>query len=268
MTDRGRRLILCCALVLGLLTGASTDSQALAEPASVPPASAKRPFASGERFTYAITWFAIQAGTAVLEVAESPPVHGRAAIKLLTTATSSPLVTKFYPVDNRVESVVDAASLLPHRFIFHRREGKRKNDFDVSFHHAEGTVASTKDGQTETLPVPPDTHDPISSLYYVRSLPTLSPGSSVVLNVHHDKKNYRLEIKVEEIETVKGPWGKVEAVRVLAIMPFQGIFLNEGNVRVWITNDARRIPIMMKAKVVIGSVVARLVEGFQASGKP
>jgi hypothetical protein len=203
-----------------------------------------------------------------LQVSDTAPVHGRPALKLLTTATSSPLVTKFYPVDNRVESVVDAASLLPHRFIFHRREGKRKNDFDVTFHHAEGIAISTKDGQTESLPIPPDTQDPISILYYVRSLPSIAPGTSHVLNVHHDKKNYRVEIKLEEIETVGGPLGEVDAVRILVIMPFQGIFLNEGNVQVWITNDARRIPVMMKAKVIIGSVVAKLVEEIHPPAKP
>ncbi|HEV8540566.1 MAG TPA: DUF3108 domain-containing protein [Nitrospiraceae bacterium] len=253
-----------CAFALSLLALylSSPVVFVAAEPASIP--KAVRPFSPGERFTYSIAWFRLGAGNAVLEVAESPPIHGQPTLKLLTTATSGPIVTTFYPVDNRVESVVDAASLRPYRFVFHRREGKKKNDFDVIFHHAEGHVAATKDGQTETLPIPPDAHDPISVLYYVRSLPSLTPGSSHVLNVHHDKKNYRVEIKVEEIEKVKGPWGKVEAIRVLAIMPFQGIFLNEGNIQVWLTNDARRIPVMMKAKVVIGSVVARLVEGFQA----
>lgn len=255
--------MIACAFALSLLALYVSDPSASTKPASAPPKT-EQPFAPGERFAYSIAWFRLGAGNAVLEVAESPPIHGRPTLKLLTTATSGPVVTKFYPVDNRVESVVDAASLRPHRFIFHRREGKKKNDFDFVFHHAEGKVAATKDGQTETLPIPPDTHDPISILYYVRSLPALTPGSSHVLNVHHDKKNYRVEIKVEAIEKVKGPWGKVEAIRILAIMPFQGIFLNEGNIQVWLTNDARRIPVMMKAKVVIGSVVARLVEGFQA----
>ena len=82
------------------------------------------------------------------------------------------------------------------------------------------------------------------------------------MTVHHDQKNYRLEVQIEAVEKVKGPWGEVEALRVLAIMPFQGIFLNEGNIRVWLTNDARRVPVMMKAKVIIGSIVARLVDGF------
>jgi hypothetical protein len=48
-------------------------------------------------------------------------------------------------------------------------------------------------------------------------------------------------------------------------MPFQGLFLNQGNIRVWFTNDARRIPVRMKAKVIIGSIVADLISGLQAS---
>ncbi|MGH7219026.1 MAG: DUF3108 domain-containing protein, partial [Nitrospiraceae bacterium] len=46
---------------------------------------------------------------------------------------------------------------------------------------------------------------------------------------------------------------------------FQGLFLNKGNIRVWFTTDDRRIPVRMKAKVVIGSIVADLVSGLQAA---
>ncbi len=251
------------ALALAFLVIVFPAAALQAQSTVVPSLTADRPFAPGERFTYAISWLNITAGSAVLEVADSPPIEGRPALRLLTSATSAPFVSKFYPVDNRVESVVDAGTLLPHRMVFRRREGKRKNDFDVTFHQSEGTITATKDGVTDKLAAPPGMHDSISCLYYFRSLPSLAPGSSQVLNVHHDKKNYKLEVRVEGIERLKGPWGEVETVRVLAIMPFQGIFLNEGNIRVWLTNDARRVPVMMKAKVVIGSVVASLVEGFR-----
>lgn len=217
------------------------------------------PFAAGERLTYAITFLGMRAGTAVMEVQETEPIADHAALKLITTAKSSPAVTKFYPVDNRVESTVDAQSLAPYHLVFTRREGKKKNDFDVTFHHAEGTVLSVKDGVGETLPIPADTHDLVSCLYYIRSLPSIRPGSAVVLNIHHDKKNYRVEVRPEGVEKVKGAQGEVETLRLLVVMPFQGLFLNEGNIRVWVTNDAHRIPVMMKAKIIIGSVVARLI---------
>ena len=219
------------------------------------------PFARGERFRYDISWLYMKAGTAIMTV-EQPSDDDRRMLKLLTTAQSSPMVTKFYPVNNRVESIVDLDTFLPTRMIFNRREGKRKNDFDYTFHHREGTVTAVKDGKTDELAIPQDAQDAISCLYFVRKSLPLTPGASLSLNVHHDKKNYKLVVRVEGLETLEGPWGKTETARVLAIMPFQGIFLNEGNVRVWFTTDERRIPVRMKAKVIIGSIVADLVSGF------
>jgi hypothetical protein len=49
-------------------------------------------------------------------------------------------------------------------------------------------------------------------------------------------------------------------------MPFHGLFMNKGNIRVWVTNDERKTPVRMTAKVVLGSIVADLVDGFEESG--
>ena len=129
-----------------------------------------------------------------MEVKDSVPIQDRPTLTLLINAKTSSFVSTFYPVENRVESAIDAGTLSPHRMIFHRREGRRKNDFDVTFHHAEGTVTSIKDGVANTLGIPPGTQDAISCLYYLRSLPSLRPGSSLAMTVHHDQKNYRLEV--------------------------------------------------------------------------
>jgi len=92
-------------------------------------------------------------------------------------------------------------------------------------------------------------------------MPTLEPGSSVPLNIYHDQKNYQVAVHVEAVEPVDGSWGTVEAIRLLAVMPFRGIFLNEGNIRFWLTNTEERIPVMMEARVIVGSVRATL-EGW------
>jgi Protein of unknown function (DUF3108) len=250
---RFRQILLLIGLLFSSAQLIHSETNAVGDQASA------HPFAAGERFTYAITFLGMRAGTAVMEVQDAAPVEGHRALKLLSTAKSSPTVTKFYPVDNRVESIIDAESLLPYHLMFTRREGKKKNDFDVTFHRATGTVLSIKDGTSETLPMPPGTHDLISCLYYIRNLPSIQLGSSVMLNIHHDKKNYRVEVRTEGMEKVQGLQGEVEAIRLLVIMPFQGLFLNEGNIRVWLTNDAHRVPLLMKAKVIIGSVAARLI---------
>ena len=95
-------------------------------------------------------------------------------------------------------------------------------------------------------------------------MPNLVPGSSVYLNIHHDRKNYKVEVKIEAIESISGPWGEVETIRLLAIMPFRGIFLNEGNIRIWVTNAPERVPVKMEARVIVGSATA-VLEGWVPS---
>ena len=251
------RFVLAC-LILGAISGPASWVEA-SDPASA------RSFQVGEQLTYEISWLSFTAGTAVMAVSSAGLDGDRPLAKLITTAQSRPAITKFLPVDNRVESIVDPATLLPEHLIFKRREGKKKEDIEYTFHQKEGTVTVVKNGATEIQEMPPGTQDVISCLYYARSELSLLPGSSLTMNVYHDKKNRKLDVRVEEIETVNGPWGEVETARVLVIMPFQGLFLNQGNIRVWFTNDDRRIPVRMKAKVVIGSIVADLVSGFPSA---
>lgn len=223
---------------------------------------ATRPFQIGERLTYDISFLNISAGTAVMEIQAGERAEERVVGKFVTTAQSSPTVTRFFPVDNRVESLTDLTAFLPEHMIFHRREGKKKEDIEYTFHQQDHTVTAVRGGTTETVSIPAGTQDLISCLYYVRSQLLFKPGASMALNVYHDKKVRQIEVQVEKVEMTEGPWGKLETAQVLVIMPFQGIFLNQGNIRVWFTTDARRIPVRMKAKVIVGSIVADLVEGI------
>jgi len=249
-------------LILGcLILAAMSSSVSWAGAGDLPTV---RPFQVGEQLTFDISWLNITAGTAVMAVSGAGTEGDQALVKLVTTAQSRPAITKFFPVDNRVESLLDPATLLPEHLTFKRREGKKKEDIEYAFQQKEGKVTVLKGGTTEILDMPPGTQDVISCLYYARSALALQPGASLTMNVYHDKKNRKLEVRVEEIETISGPWGTVETARLLVVMPFQGLFLNQGNIRVWLTNDERRIPVRMKAKVVIGSIVADLVGGWQA----
>ncbi len=257
-------LLLVATLLIDLLSSHLFFSQAM--PAELLSVSTPLPFVSGERLSYDVTWLGMRAGIATMFVQESQGESGRPQITLGMTARSSPVVTKFYPVDNRGVSVVDLESFLPRHMTFARREGKRFNDFDYTFRHSEGLVTAVKDGKSDELSIPADAQDAMSCLYYVRKVLPFVPGASLSMTVHHDKKNYKMDVRVEALETLEGVWGKRQTARVVVIMPFQGIFLNEGNIRVWFTTDERRVPVRMKAKVIIGSIVAELMEGYRLGG--
>ena len=167
---------------------------------------------TGERLIYDISWLNILAGTAVMEVQAYGTDGDRSRAKLVTTAQSRPAISKFFPVENKVESEFDLRTQLPQHMVFHRREGKNKEDIEYTFHHAEGTVTAVRQGTTETVPIPAGTQDLISCLYYVRNQLPLTPGASLMLNVYHDKKNRQVEVRVENLETLEGSWAPKRVV--------------------------------------------------------
>ncbi|MEQ1845605.1 MAG: DUF3108 domain-containing protein [Nitrospira sp.] len=255
----GSALIVVAVLLL-LLPAGSIKAHAQSE--------LKHPFQVGERLTYEVSWLNMTAAIAVMEVVQIEGPNDRPVAKLVGTAYSTPIITKFFPVDNRVESELDLETLAPDHMTFRRREGRKKEDIEYVFHQKEGTVTAVRGGATESLPIPAGTQDIISCLYYTRTVLPPNPGASLKMNVYHDKKNRPVEVLVEAIETIEGAWGKAETVRVLVIMPFHGLFMNQGNIRVWVTNDDRKTPLRMKAKVVLGSIVADLVDGFPETAAP
>ncbi len=129
-------------------------------------AVSKHPFQVGEWLTYEIPWLNITAGTimAVMEVAGMGNEKDRSLTKLVTTAHSRSAITKFFPVDNQVESELDLTSLVPEHMPFRRREGQKKEDVEYVFHHKEETVRAIRDGISDSLPIPAGTQDIISCL--------------------------------------------------------------------------------------------------------
>ena len=219
-----------------------------------------------EDYRYGISLWGIPAGHAYMKTEEVTDADGRQARRLVTTIRSNDFISVFFPVRNHVDSLVDPQTLLPRHLLFERREGSRHEQFDVTFDRVTNQVTVVKDGKSSVHDIPPGSHGPLSCLYFLRTMPNLEPGSSVFMNIHHDRKNYNVEVKVEAVEAVSGPWGEVEAIRLLAVMPFRGIFLNEGNIRIWLTNTPERVPVMMEARVIVGSATA-LIEKWSPSRK-
>ena len=241
--------LLLCVLILGLVVMSSAAQIGEKSHPRVPPR---------ESLKFGISLLGVPAGTATMDTTPLMLPNGLSAIQFNSRAISNAFISFFFTVNNVVNSTVDAETMLPLHLFFQRREGKRHEDFDITFNHQSQLVTILKDGQTSTMAIPKYTHDGLSCLFYLRQMPNLDPGQSVFVTIHHDKNNYEVEVQVEAVEQVEGPWGEIEAVRLVALMPFSGIFLNEGNIRFWLTNDVRRVPLKMSARVIVGSVEAVL----------
>jgi hypothetical protein len=212
------------------------------------------PFQPGETLVYTVAWLRIEGGEMTLSAGRAVTPDGVPVHHLLLTAVSNEYVSKFYPVNTRYETWVDARDFQPLRFEKRAREGRYVSD-EVEEFDLVRRIGSWRNDRT---PLPERVTDIISSFYFMRSQP-LTPGVDVRLDMFSRGKLYRLVVHVQEKETVETEAGTFETVRVQpAMLGSGGEDHNRGRLYLWFSDDARRLPVKAQTLLPIGSVTARL----------
>jgi hypothetical protein len=243
-----------------------------AEPASKTHNNIKtvnRAFRSGEKLTYSVSWSnVVEAGIAVMEVSAGKTPGGRPAYELVSRTDSVGVVDKFYRVRDTVHSVVDAEELFSCSFSLRESHGKKKRIRDMIFDHEKGTVKATLNGSSETYDVPERVQDALSSLYYVRTRQDFIVGKPIVVDVHDSGKTWSIEIHTLGRERITTPAGEFDTIMIKTYPKYEGVFMHKGEIFIWLTDDARKIPVLMKSRISIGSIVATLTELRDGDKKP
>lgn len=212
-------------------------------------------FGVGERFCFDINYGFINAGTATMEVLRLIEYGGRPCYQVVTRANSNSFFSTFYTVDDRVESVIDAIGLFSWRFEKNLREGSYRSDRMYAFNQREHYTVYKGD----TIEVAPWVQDAISVLYYVRSQ-ELKVGRSLFVDNFTDGKNYPLEVKILKKENITVEAGNFDCIVVEPLTQSVGLFKHQGKLKVWLTDDRLKMPVLMKSKILVGSVTAELTD--------
>jgi hypothetical protein len=211
-----------------------------------------------ERLVYQLSWTGITVGTATQEIYAEGRSH-----RIVVTARSNDWLSVFYPVNDRIENLLDREGGpfpgVPRYYRMQTNEGTHSRDREIRF-GGNGTAVfhDRRGGERVTLAVPPRTFDIYSSFYHVRYLP-LEVGTSIFVNVLDGKETQRLEVKVVRREKLRTVLGTVPTIVIRPLVRSEGVFEGKGKVTIWLTDDARRIPVRVETGVVVGSVTATLV---------
>ncbi len=245
--------VLCLLLMLSAFARASADGRAFGAPTA---------FSPGERLDFVLEWGGVGAGDATMEVFRETPPEGSESWRILSVTTSRTFVDLLYKVRNRFESYLDPATLATVKYVVQQKEGGRKRDFVLIYDQFRGEVtrlSKDKKGQSQSdmFTTVPGALDSLSALYVLRQQP-LQVGDKVGLTVFEGKKTYVLQVEVEGREKVKVPAGTFETLKLHPRLEEEGIFRKQGEMWIWVTDDERHMPVLMKTKVKIGSVNAVL----------
>lgn len=182
--------------------------------------------------------------------------------KVTATADTVGGVTMLFPVVDKFQSAFDTKTGCSTGFSKQTVEGRRKISSDLSFNYPQGKQALVErnlvKGTTKTLSasIPACVSDSLSAIFYVGSHP-LVVGQDFRFPLADSMRTVTVTMKVEAKEEIKTPAGTFQTVRVQPTAD-EGVVKNRGKIWIWYTDDARHIPVQVRASLFWGTITARL----------
>jgi hypothetical protein len=211
---------------------------------------------------FVLKYGAISAGTATLEVHEMDEIQGVEAYHFVMTARSNSFIDLFFKVRDRIDSYADAK--MNHSLYYKKdqKEGKTRRNIKVDFdwEKNESTYVNF-DTEPKVIGLLPGTFDPLSVYYYSRLLDFENVGE-FEHPVTDGEKNLMGIMRVIGKETIHVPAGTFETLVLEPdLQNVEGVFSKKprAKIKLWVTNDARRLLVQMKSKAIVGSFVAELI---------
>jgi hypothetical protein len=206
-------------------------------------------YAKGETLDYTVTWMKVTGGTGRMTIA---PLDD-SLYRITSVVKSSGGLARFFKVRDEIETTVSREDFSTLRY---EKRLDERGDKMVEVTTVEDGVASRKRKKIRKIPVPRPVFDPISVIYYFRTL-ELSPGKSYELTLISDGKLYTVHARVIRREQVVTPAGTFNALLVEPQMANAGV-QREEQLFIWYSDDERHLPLRIRTEVKFGSVTATL----------
>ncbi len=237
------------------------------------------PFSPGETLRYKVVWDPpwylfflpeMEAGELRLSLGKTTLYGEKPAAPITFEARSSGTLASLtgVKVNDTFESLADPATLCTYTVKKRVREGKRKRDIDVTYypdarrlHILDTDVAKSpphvnKDRYVDDIPA--CVRDVFAAVYALRRA-DLHIGSRDQWVLGDDDNIKRVETRVVKSETIEGHAGPVKSFRIETVALLGGLFREGGQFRIWLSEDARRLPVMFEIQVKLGRAYGRLV---------
>jgi hypothetical protein len=227
----------------------------------IPPLPAPRTgfaFPQKQTLTYSVDWRVFPAGTAVLHFEAEGDRE-----RVTATADTVGAINMIFHVSDRFQSTFDRTKGCTYEFDKQTVEGRRQVNSTLRIDYAqsksildEKNIVKKQSKHVESS-IPGCMTDLLAGVFYPESQP-LVVGQSFVLPVVDAMHNVPVTMKVEGREEVRTPLGSFHTIRVQPTAA-AGVVKNRGNIWIWYTDDERRLPVQMRARLFWGTITFRLI---------
>jgi len=222
------------------------------------------PFTFGEELHFEVSYGWIDLADAQLQISKKAILeNSQSYFKIDAFGKSKGAVTVFSKVNDNWGTHLNTQSLLPRLSYRYIEEGRYRRNEKVYFDQVNKKATlelydreNKKVKEVRVFSLPGTVQDLVSGFYYLRTLDlsALRKGQEVLIRGFFDKEIYNLKLIFEGVETLETNLGKKETYLFSPRIPKNSLFRGEYPVKVWITKDAYKIPVKIKANLFIGSL--------------
>jgi hypothetical protein len=244
---------------------ASADAKPPATAA--PPAHSERPvpFKVGETLEYDVSWSSILvAGTATLKVQDKRSSYGSTAYYIYAEGRPTPLVARLYSLYYKADTLIDVYTLLPQRAAQYSNENGKQRMKVTLFDQARRTAdyeVQTATLVKKRLTLSQGTHDLVSLLCVLRASPLLE-GGRVTVPVTDSGELYTVRVVIGARAAIRTPAGTFNAWRLVPLATDIEGQQVDNNIVIWMSDDARRLPVKLEAELPVGQFVLTLTRAM------
>jgi len=226
-------------------------------------------FQAGERLTYNVMYnwgfIWIGAGDVIFSVRETN-FRNRPVYFLEAQGTSYPSYDWFFKVRDSFQAYLDKETLRPVWHLRNTSEGDFNTYEEYHFDYEQDVIYSATQNTKEpyrkdTLKVVKCAFDLLTTAYFFRNLDftNVSAGKKIPVTVLLDNEIYHLSVRFLGKELLKLKDGSKYNTIKFSIQLVEGTVFKAGeDLIVWATDDKNHIPVMVEAKIIVGSVKAIL----------
>jgi hypothetical protein len=213
------------------------------------------PFKVGEQLNYQV-YVGTQTqsvGLLTFGVTARGRYFNRDGLLFTVTAQTNGAGGRLFFVNDKILSYVDPETLLPFRTEMNFAEGKWRTTRVYTVDQDRGAVTTDKNQRIE---IPVGTHDLISAIYAIRTF-DLSPKRQNAISILAISQPRTLLVNSQQRETIELNGQKIPAL--LLTLSTDDTEKNRLQIRMWVGDDARHLPLRIAAVTPLGAVHADLV---------
>jgi hypothetical protein len=224
----------------------------------------KKAYGDGEWLKFRVHYGLITSGSATLEV-NKVTLNGKEVLHVKGFGETTGVTSWFFPVEDDYQSYIDPKNDNPYRFIRKINEGGHTKDIQIDFDHTtyKAVIFDKKHDTVRKVSFPKGAQDMVSAFYYLRNnldVTKMKVGDEFLMNMFFDRENYKFKLKFLGRELLDTEFGKVACIVFRPYVQSGRVFKEKESLTLWVSDDDNKIPLVIKADLMVGSLKATLVQ--------